>query len=70
MLRGQAGGDATENMEDVRRSTGATEWSKPHVIVQDMYHSKHLPLDDRSEITKPLEVFRSPLLLIPAGPAG
>lgn len=37
MLSGQAGGDATENMEDAGHATGATEWSQPHVIVQDMY---------------------------------
>ncbi|XP_059943661.1 cytochrome b5-like [Mesoplodon densirostris] len=48
VLREQAGGDATENFEDVGHSTDAQELSKTFIIGE-------LHPDDRSKITKPLE---------------
>lgn len=48
-LREQAGGDATENFEDVRHSD-ARELSKTYIFGE--LHS-----DDRSKMTKPLETF-------------
>lgn len=46
VLREQAGGDATENFEDVGHSTDARELSKTYVIGE-------LHPDDRSKIAKP-----------------
>ncbi|XP_054936505.1 cytochrome b5 isoform X2 [Physeter macrocephalus] len=46
VLREQAGGDATENFEDVGHSTDARELSKTFIIGE-------LHPDDRSKITKP-----------------
>ncbi|KAM9675119.1 cytochrome b5-like [Dama dama] len=48
VLREQAGGDATENFEDVGHSTDARELSKTFIIGE-------LHPDDRSKITKPAE---------------
>ncbi|XP_061025991.1 cytochrome b5 isoform X2 [Eubalaena glacialis] len=48
VLREQAGGDATENFEDVGHSTDARELSKTFIIGE-------LHPDDRSKITKPSE---------------
>uniref|UniRef100_A0A9L0RYB6 Cytochrome b5 n=1 Tax=Equus caballus TaxID=9796 RepID=A0A9L0RYB6_HORSE len=48
VLREQAGGDATENFEDVRHSADARELSKACVIGE-------LHPDDRSKITKASE---------------
>ncbi|XP_023368126.1 cytochrome b5 isoform X2 [Otolemur garnettii] len=48
VLREQAGGDATENFEDVGHSTDARELSKTYIIGE-------LHPDDRSKITKPSE---------------
>uniref|UniRef100_A0A8C6C8Y8 Cytochrome b5 n=1 Tax=Monodon monoceros TaxID=40151 RepID=A0A8C6C8Y8_MONMO len=48
VLREQAGGDATENFEDVGHSTDARELSKTFTIGE-------LHPDDRSKITKPPE---------------
>ncbi|KAM7149275.1 cytochrome b5-like [Molossus nigricans] len=48
VLREQAGGDATENFEDVGHSSDAREQSKTYIIGQ-------LHPDDRSKITKPSE---------------
>lgn len=46
VLREQAGGDATENFEDVGHSTDARELSKTYIIGE-------LHPDDRSKIAKP-----------------
>nr|KAF6329801.1 cytochrome b5 type A [Myotis myotis] len=46
VLREQAGGDATENFEDVGHSTDARELSKTYIIGE-------LHPDDRPKITKP-----------------
>ena len=46
VLREQAGGDATENFEDVGHSTDARELSKTYIIGD-------LHPDDRSKIAKP-----------------
>ncbi|XP_030192162.1 cytochrome b5 isoform X3 [Lynx canadensis] len=46
VLREQAGGDATENFEDVGHSTDARELSKTYIIGE-------LHPDDRSKIIKP-----------------
>ncbi|KAM4841431.1 cytochrome b5 [Thomomys bottae] len=46
VLREQAGGDATENFEDVGHSTDAREMSKSYIIGE-------LHPDDRSKIPKP-----------------
>ncbi|XP_038186017.1 cytochrome b5 [Arvicola amphibius] len=48
VLREQAGGDATENFEDVGHSTDARELSKTYIIGE-------LHPDDRSKIAKPSE---------------
>uniref|UniRef100_G1DFV1 Cytochrome b5 n=1 Tax=Capra hircus TaxID=9925 RepID=G1DFV1_CAPHI len=48
VLREQAGGDATENFEDVGHSTDARELSKTFIIGE-------LHPDDRSKIAKPSE---------------
>ncbi|XP_019498913.1 PREDICTED: cytochrome b5 isoform X2 [Hipposideros armiger] len=48
VLREQAGGDATENFEDVGHSTDARELSKTYIIGE-------LHPDDRSKLTKPAE---------------
>ncbi|XP_043301573.1 cytochrome b5-like [Cervus canadensis] len=48
VLREQAGGDATENFEDVGHSADARELSKTFIIGE-------LHPDDRSKITKPAE---------------
>ncbi|XP_057645299.1 cytochrome b5 [Chionomys nivalis] len=48
VLREQAGGDATENFEDVGHSTDARELSKSYIIGE-------LHPDDRSKIAKPSE---------------
>ncbi|XP_049637744.1 cytochrome b5 [Suncus etruscus] len=48
VLREQAGGDATENFEDVGHSTDARELSKSFIIGE-------LHPDDRSKIAKPSE---------------
>ncbi|XP_029778446.1 cytochrome b5 isoform X2 [Suricata suricatta] len=48
VLREQAGGDATENFEDVGHSTDARELSKTYIIGE-------LHPDDRSKIMKPSE---------------
>ncbi|XP_044790738.2 cytochrome b5 isoform X1 [Bubalus bubalis] len=48
VLREQAGGDATENFEDVGHSTDARELSKTFIIGE-------LHPDDRSKISKPSE---------------
>ncbi|XP_004604294.1 cytochrome b5 [Sorex araneus] len=48
VLREQAGGDATENFEDVGHSTDARELSKTYIIGE-------LHPDDRSKIAKPTE---------------
>uniref|UniRef100_A0A8C9DU97 Cytochrome b5 n=1 Tax=Prolemur simus TaxID=1328070 RepID=A0A8C9DU97_PROSS len=48
VLREQAGGDATENFEDVRHSTVAQELSKTYIIGE-------LHPDDRVKLSKPLE---------------
>nr|WEQ71783.1 cytochrome b5 type A [Moschiola indica] len=48
VLREQAGGDATENFEDVGHSTDARELSKTFIIGE-------LHPDDRPKITKPAE---------------
>ncbi|XP_051058040.1 cytochrome b5 [Phodopus roborovskii] len=48
VLREQAGGDATENFEDVGHSTDARELSKTYIIGE-------LHPDDRSKIAKPVE---------------
>ncbi|MEJ1279369.1 cytochrome b5 [Cricetulus griseus] len=48
VLREQAGGDATENFEDVGHSTDARELSKTYIIGE-------LHPDDRSKIAKPAE---------------
>ncbi|EPQ04854.1 Cytochrome b5 [Myotis brandtii] len=48
VLREQAGGDATENFEDVGHSTDARELSKTYIIGE-------LHPDDRPKITKPTE---------------
>ncbi|XP_021562616.1 cytochrome b5 isoform X1 [Carlito syrichta] len=46
VLREQAGGDATENFEDVGHSTDARELSKTYIIGE-------LHPDDRSKLNKP-----------------
>uniref|UniRef100_I3N8B0 Cytochrome b5 n=1 Tax=Ictidomys tridecemlineatus TaxID=43179 RepID=I3N8B0_ICTTR len=48
VLREQAGGDATENFEDVGHSTDARELSKTYIIGE-------LHPDDRSKLAKPSE---------------
>ncbi|KAM5222390.1 cytochrome b5 isoform 1-T1 [Ctenodactylus gundi] len=48
VLREQAGGDATENFEDVGHSTDARELSKTFIIGE-------LHPDDRPKIAKPVE---------------
>ncbi|CAD7671587.1 unnamed protein product [Nyctereutes procyonoides] len=48
VLREQAGGDATENFEDVGHSTDARELSKTYIIGE-------LHPDDRAKINKPSE---------------
>ncbi|XP_038323489.1 cytochrome b5 isoform X2 [Canis lupus familiaris] len=48
VLREQAGGDATENFEDVGHSTDARELSKTFIIGE-------LHPDDRAKINKPSE---------------
>ncbi|KAM9632591.1 cytochrome b5 isoform 1-T1 [Trichechus inunguis] len=48
VLREQAGGDATENFEDVGHSTDAREMSKAYIIGE-------LHPDDRSKLAKPSE---------------
>lgn len=48
VLREQAGGDATENFEDVGHSTDARELSKTYIIGE-------LHPDDRPKIAKPSE---------------
>ncbi|XP_057382706.1 cytochrome b5 isoform X2 [Balaenoptera acutorostrata] len=66
VLREQAGGDATENFEDVGHSTDARELSKTFIIGE-------LHPDDRSKITKPSETLITTIdsnsrcsLLVPA----
>nr|XP_004654698.3 cytochrome b5 [Jaculus jaculus] len=48
VLREQAGGDATENFEDVGHSTDARELSKTYIIGE-------VHPDDRSKLAKPSE---------------
>ncbi|XP_004640240.1 cytochrome b5 isoform X2 [Octodon degus] len=48
VLREQAGGDATENFEDVGHSTDARELSKTYIIGE-------VHPDDRSKLVKPSE---------------
>ncbi|XP_017518770.3 cytochrome b5 [Manis javanica] len=48
VLREQAGGDATENFEDIGHSTDARELSKTYIIGE-------LHPDDRAKLTKPSE---------------
>ncbi|XP_074195942.1 cytochrome b5 isoform X2 [Rhinolophus sinicus] len=78
VLREQAGGDATENFEDVGHSSDARELSKTYIIGE-------VHPDDRSKITKPAvfhqlfpfpdfafslcfrKLLLLPLTLIPAG---
>ncbi|XP_006837619.1 PREDICTED: cytochrome b5-like isoform X1 [Chrysochloris asiatica] len=48
VLREQAGGDATENFEDVGHSTDAREMSQSYIIGE-------LHPDDRSKLAKPSE---------------
>ncbi|XP_075849915.1 cytochrome b5 isoform X3 [Microcebus murinus] len=48
VLREQAGGDATENFEDVGHSTDARELSKTYIIGE-------LHPDDRAKLSKPSE---------------
>ncbi|XP_038602474.1 cytochrome b5 [Tachyglossus aculeatus] len=54
VLREQAGGDATENFEDVGHSTDARELSKTFIIGE-------LHPDDRWKVKKPVESFITPV---------
>uniref|UniRef100_A0A8D0BBF2 Cytochrome b5 n=1 Tax=Salvator merianae TaxID=96440 RepID=A0A8D0BBF2_SALMN len=54
VLREQAGGDATENFEDVGHSTDARELSETFIIGE-------LHPDDREKVQKPTETYITPV---------